>query len=350
MKQIKYITLTLIALSLFACQKESITISNNANDTFFLKNKGVQMPIKVCGNTASKTFMLIVHGGPGGDAIVYRSNYVKQNVETKCAVAYWDQRAAGASQGAYNNNNFTLESFVDDMRQVILLLKQRYGADISVFVNGHSWGGYITPAFLGTNNNQDLVKGWIHTDGAHDFTLLNKFSKDRLLEKASIEINANKNVAEWTKTKNYCNALSLPLDVNEWVAFNEVGTKAMGITTEVARSVTSPSGITRYLDNDAPIVPIILQGIYNPVTFRMIKDLYPRIPTVPNLDKITVPTLILFGKYDYICPLELADDITTKIKSAYKKTVIFENSAHSPMVTEEPAYWQEIIQFINIFK
>jgi pimeloyl-ACP methyl ester carboxylesterase len=343
---------TILIISILAsCQKEQINIGTNAKDNFFLQNKGVSMPVKVFGNTASKTFMMIIHGGPGGDAIVYRSDYVKQNVETKYAVVYWDQRNAGASQGGANGANFKLENFIDNFKQVVLLLKQRYGSDISIFVNGHSWGGYLTPAFLATNNNQDLVKGWIQTDGAHNFPLLNQASKQMLLAKAEIEIAANKNGTKWTEIRNYCNGLTLPLDVYQWVAFNDIGTQAMGITTESNTSGTSPSARQRYFDNNAPITSILLQGIYNPVTFDMMKDTYAKYPTVSNLNVIKIPTLLLWGKYDYICPPQLADDIESTIQSKYKKKVIFQKSSHSPMVgVEEPAYWEEIILFINKFK
>jgi pimeloyl-ACP methyl ester carboxylesterase len=343
--------ITLLIMLFPACQKEQITIGTNAKDNFFLQNKGASMPIKVFGNTSSKTFMMIIHGGPGGDAIVYRSDYVKQNVETKYAVVYWDQRNAGASQGGVNGANFKLENFIDDFEQVIGLLKQRYGSDISIFVNGHSWGGYLTPAFLATKNNQDLVKGWIQTDGAHNFPLLNQASKQMLLDKADIEIAANKNVAKWTEIRNYCNGITLPLDVYQWDAFNGIGTQAMGITTESNTSGTSPSAMQRYIDNNAPLTSIILQSIYNPVTFDMIKETYAKYPTVSNLSVIKIPTLLLWGKYDYICPPKLADDIESTIQSKYKKKVIFQKSSHSPMVgVEEPAYWEEIIQFINTFK
>jgi pimeloyl-ACP methyl ester carboxylesterase len=349
--KMKYIPFLLLLFIGFACQKEQISLGTNVHDNFFLQNKGASMPVRVFGNTASKTFMMIIHGGPGGDAIVYRSDYVKQNVENQCAVVYWDQRNAGASQGGANGGSFKVENFIEDFEQVIGLLKQRYGSDIAIFVNGHSWGGYLTPAFLTTRNNQNLVKGWIQTDGAHNFPLLNKYSKEMLLDKAEIEIAANKNVSKWTEIRNYCNALTLPLDVYQWNDFNGYGTQAMGITTESNTSGTSPSPRQRYLDNNAPLLTIFLQGLYNPVTFDMMKDTYAKAPTISNLSVIKIPTLLLFGKYDYICPPKLADDIESIIQSKYKKKVIFQKSSHSPMVgVEEPAYWTEIMQFINNFK
>jgi proline iminopeptidase len=69
-----------------SCHKEEITVSSKAEDVFFLEEKGVSMPIQVFGNTASKTFLLMVHGGPGGDALIYRDEYVKKNIETEFAM------------------------------------------------------------------------------------------------------------------------------------------------------------------------------------------------------------------------------------------------------------------------
>jgi pimeloyl-ACP methyl ester carboxylesterase len=340
----------LIISGLLSCQTEQIAIGTSVNDNFFLQNRGASMPVRVFGNTASKVFMIIVHGGPGDGDIVYRSDYVKQYVENQCAVVYWDQRNSGASQGANTGENFKLENYVDDFKKVILLLKHQYGNDISVFVNGHSWGGYLTPAFLSTNNNQALVKGWIQTDGAHDFTLINKYSKEMLLEKAKIEIAANRNAAKWTEIRDYCDGLILPLDVYQWADFNEYGTRAMNLT-DYNTFASSPSFVQRLIQNNTPVTLIYLQSLYNPVNYNMIKDTYAKSPFISNLGVIKIPTLLLYGKYDYICPPKLADDVLSKIQSTYKKKVIFENSAHSPMITiDEPAYWKEITLFMNKFK
>jgi pimeloyl-ACP methyl ester carboxylesterase len=339
----------LIIIGLSSCQQEQISIGTNVNDNFYLQNNGVSMPVRVFGNTKSKTFLMMIHGGPGGESLFFRSNYVKQNVENQYAVVYWDQRNAGGSQGGTNGSYFKLENYINDFEKVILLLKQRYGKDISIFVNGHSWGGYLTPAFLSTKNNQDLVKGWIQTDGGHNFTLLNKYSKQMLLDKAKIEIAANKNVGKWSEIRNYCNGLTLPLDFSKWLDFNSIGQQAMAITTESYKENTTLSILQRLNDNNVPLTATLLQGTYNPVTINMIKDTYTKEPI--NLSVIKIPTLLLFGKYDYICPPELADDIENTIQSKYKKKVIFQKSDHNPMDgVEEAEYWTEIMQFINRFK
>ena len=54
-----------------SCQKEEITLSDNAKDHFFLKSDGAEMPVWVEGNTESKTLVIFLHGGPGGSSIGY---------------------------------------------------------------------------------------------------------------------------------------------------------------------------------------------------------------------------------------------------------------------------------------
>jgi pimeloyl-ACP methyl ester carboxylesterase len=82
----------------------------------------------------------------------------------------------------------------DDLKKVILVLKTRYGKDISVFLYAHSFGGALSAAFLTTDNNQTMVKGWIDVDGAHNFPLKDLESQKMLLNLGKTEKNAGRNV------------------------------------------------------------------------------------------------------------------------------------------------------------
>lgn len=57
------IFISLITL-LSACKKEGFY----QGDHFFVKNAGAEMPVYVKGNIQSGTFILFLHGGPGGNA------------------------------------------------------------------------------------------------------------------------------------------------------------------------------------------------------------------------------------------------------------------------------------------
>jgi len=63
----------------------------------------------------------------------------------------------------------------------------------------------------------------------------------------------------------------------------------------------------------------------------------------PDLEKITIPTLILHGKKDKICSFDLAEQMKARIKNA--QIVAFENSGHSMFLEETDKFNSELIKF-----
>ena len=79
MKNYKFhIILGIIALFSGGCQKESFTSSGIAEDHFFLNSGNQHMPLTVAGNVDSKKFILILHGGPGGNSLEYRDQDIQE--------------------------------------------------------------------------------------------------------------------------------------------------------------------------------------------------------------------------------------------------------------------------------
>jgi pimeloyl-ACP methyl ester carboxylesterase len=352
MKQIIFIIALLSFL--ISCQKEEISIGNKVADTFFLDEKDNSMPIYVFGNTASKTFMLMVHGGPGGDALIYRDSLVKNTIESDFAVVYWDQRSAGASQGNYSLDKALFDDVATDFEKVVSILHHRYGKDISLFVNGHSWGGFLTPYYLVKGDNQKNIKGWIQTDGAHDIPLLNEYLKEMLISKSTVEIEAKRNVEKWTEIQNFAKGLTLPASFEQTNQLNTYAGQAEGLTSEVKGSLDLKETFKNYVKSDAPVSAILnpfklLPNTYNgKKMFELVakgSDLRSKLPL------IKVPSLILFGEWDFICPPKLGEDVASKIGSSYIKKIIYPRSGHSPMISADKyKYWADVKEFINKFK
>ncbi len=63
----------------------------------------------------------------------------------------------------------------------------------------------------------------------------------------------------------------------------------------------------------------------------------------PDLEKITIPTLILHGKKDKICSFDLAEQMKAGIKNSH--IVSFENSGHSMFLEETLKFNAELIKF-----
>ena len=80
MREIIFYSLLLL---LSGCQKEKITFSENVSEVFYVENAGESMRVQVQGNTASNTFILVIHGGPGVSSYFYDTKYISQNLGDK---------------------------------------------------------------------------------------------------------------------------------------------------------------------------------------------------------------------------------------------------------------------------
>ena len=193
-----------LALIFTACQKVDITIGPNANDTFYIRQEDASMRVLVRGNTASKVFMLIVHGGPGSSGYIYDTPKMEEIVGKDFALAFYDQRNAGATQGNVNAAQYDLNQYAEDLKEVIEVLKFRYGQDISIFLWSKSFGGMVASAFMTKDNYQDLVKGWLFVDASHNYGLNDSLTYQMLLDVGMQHISDGKNAESWEPIVEYC--------------------------------------------------------------------------------------------------------------------------------------------------
>jgi proline iminopeptidase len=70
----------------------------------------------------------------------------------------------------------------------------------------------------------------------------------------------------------------------------------------------------------------------------------------PEMHKILVPTLILWGRHDGILPVEMAQTAFNSFGTTAKKLYIFENSAHTPHIEEQDSFVKEVREFIEKYK
>jgi pimeloyl-ACP methyl ester carboxylesterase len=200
----------LFVIGFASCQKEKITISSNANDTFFVENKGHAMKVQVKGNTASKIVVLVVHGGPAQGTDAYKAMPEFQEIlEKKYGVAYWEQRLTDITAQGNSEGDAKLKTYGDDMKGVVLSLKKRYGDDTKIFIMGHSWGGMVTSQFMTDGTNQNLVNGWIFADAVYDWNQSDKDGVVFINQMADKQIALGKNVDKWNAIKDKANAYDL---------------------------------------------------------------------------------------------------------------------------------------------
>lgn len=334
------IILALVAGLIISCQKEDFTHSGMADDHFFLQNGGQNMPVFVAGNLDSKKMILILHGGPGATSLLYREKYVIDNVESKFSIIYWDQRFAGMTQG--NGGSTDVDVFRDDVKKLIYLLKAKYGSDQKIYLFAHSWGGFLAPYFLLNESNEQMVEGWIQIGGAHNYSLNDSLTKEMLMFYGNKELNADRNVSfwedvvEWCKTHDYHGEKSA-------MKLNKFANIAERMIDEISESGSSDKSI---FSEDVSIWSN-MANTYSSGLHKIHLKPYDY-PNSDNLHILTLPVLLLWGKYDFVCPSGLADDIEENIGSTDVKKVIFEHSGHGAMFTERELFWSKIIDWIEI--
>jgi pimeloyl-ACP methyl ester carboxylesterase len=340
----KLIVFCLLAIMIIGCSKEA---TDTYERFYFRTDDGADLAIQVDGNRNSDVFILLLHGGPGGSGYEYNTGEYTENLEEKYAMVYLDQRGQGASQGSYNVEDVTLKQFGDDVYDVTLLLKQKYGQDISVFVMGHSWGGTTGTAAMLETAIQNEIKGWIEVDGAHDIPLINKEAAKLFIQIGNEEITAGRNTEKWQEIVDF----AIGLDTNNITEeqggqINSYGFEAEDLLDQI------PSGEGSGSDFNLATAPIFSLSAYlsGLMTANEITPETEQYAMTNRLNEIRIPTLLLWGKYDFVVPPALGRTAFDNIATTDKKLVIFDFSGHSPMDSEPGKFVVEVVDFVETYK
>jgi pimeloyl-ACP methyl ester carboxylesterase len=337
--------LSLVIVAFASCTREN---SDTYERFFFRTSDGADLAVQIDGNRNSNVFILLLHGGPGGSGYEYNTGEYSDKLEQDYAMVYLDQRGQGASQGSYSAENVTLQRFADDVYDLTLFLKQKYGQDISVFVMGHSWGGTTgTYAMLNTDV-QSQIKGWIEVDGAHDIPMLYVDAVKMFLDIGNTEIAAGNNVSQWQEIVDFANTL----DTNNITSDQAGQLNSYGFTAEgLLADVTDPTGDNLpshgLLTNPTMTFSAFLSGN---ITANVINGESEAVSMTDELYKITLPTLLLWGKYDFVVTPTLGTSAYANISSTEKKLVLFDYSGHSPMDNEPAKFVDEVKAFVELYK
>ncbi|MCG8577604.1 MAG: alpha/beta fold hydrolase [Flavobacteriales bacterium] len=337
-----------LLIGLFACQKEA-KLETEMNETIYLRSDKHDMPAFVRGNGASKVFILVLHGGPGGNGLEYSFGNYAESLESRYAMVYWDQRHQGNSHGSLKDEDVTLDKMVDDTYNLIRLLKERYGSDISVFLFGHSWGGTLGTAFMVKDDYQSEVKGWIEASGAHDIPMLNVELVKMIKEIAPVEIAKGNNTSDWQEILDYANSLDINnITFDQSGQLNQYAHRAEGYIQELKSGSDGSTGLVKYfITNPSNAAVSGLNGAQLPQSFM--EDVE-NASFTDELHKITTPTLLQWGKYDFVVPPALGYSAYDKIGTSNKTLKIYEFSGHSPMNNEDEQFVADIVDFVEQYK
>lgn len=328
-------------LLLSACNNEEL---DKQGEYFFLSNKGADMPVWVRGKDSANIFIIHLHGGPGGSSITEAQDRVFVSLEANYAMVYWDQRGSGASQGNAKPETMNMAQFVEDLNKLVAVLKTKY-TNPSLFLMGHSWGGALGAAYLSSSDYQKNFKGWIEIDGAHNFKKGLELSRQWAMNYADSAIAKNMQVAFWQEALKWYEANPV-LDNKELLDIHS--DKYIAKANGYIHNPGNPNILYFTGGNILSPAGEVSTGEY--AKFHLQSEL--KKSYSDEMYKITIPSLILWGRHDGILPVEMATDAFTHIgtDSIDKYLTIFEESAHNPPREEPLDFMMTVKNFIERYK
>lgn len=327
----RFLILPILILLNTACQKDHFSFSEQADDFFFLRNEGADMPIWVKGNTASNNFIVFLHGGPGGSAFLVDEFFeaFTDELEANYGMVYWEQRAAGTTQGNYNASKLTPAQFVEDLEKLILLLKDKYRQPINIVLMGISWGGYLGNSYLIKSDNQNQIKAWINIVGPNDFLQIANSGRRKLLEYAALEIDRYWNAEEWKAIKNWCEQIDTIVYVEDFIQENKFANQADLLMRDSLIMEIDPASFNQQLAASlfSPFNPNMWQSNRKAIDRS---ELIEKILATPvSCEKIQIPSLLIGGKFDFVVPEDNLQLQYEQISTPEKELHILKRSGHA---------------------
>lgn len=314
---------------------------------FFLKSEDAVMPVWVRGQMQSRDFVVYLHGGPGETSIGFASDGVFEPIEDENAFVAWDQRGAGSSQGNADSESLTTAQYVDDTRELIDLINDRFNVD-RLFLVSHDYGSTIATQFLQDQENQAMVDGWVFVAGNYDLPRSIDLSREFILDFIDRQIERDVDTGKWENAREWYDEHPTIDTGEEYREHREFIEDANGIQKEdrfdrdfLDRVILSPDGGLAVEVNRTRS-----QRIFWDRSGSLDIDV------TDQLQDIVVPTKVIWGRDDGLTPVPMAQTVIDNLgtSSADKELVILEDSAHRPFLDENEQFNDEILSFINQLK
>lgn len=340
------LTVLLAFLSLSSCSKNDAL--NELDETIFVRHKSSDMPAYIRGNGSENVFLVTLNGGPGGVGLEFVGTAFSQ-IEKHYAVAYFDQRGSGMSQGSYSEDEVSLDLMAEDVLALAKVLKKKYGNDSQLFLLGHSWGGTLGTATL--VKDQSDFSGWIEVDGANNPAGLYDLYIETFTSTANEQISLGNSVDFWeaalesvaqvdpiSNLDDFLELNSLAFDLEErlnddgFLNAPDIGSEADNVIFQYNVLTASWNG------NQIAKILVEQQGLFQTTDFTS------------QLSQISLPSLFISGQYDMIVPIASAQTAFNTIGSEIKELQVFERSGHSPIASEPERFATEVLGFIDANK
>lgn len=251
-------------------------------------------------NPEGEKAILFIHGWPANHKLFEYQFDKLPKMGYRCIGI--DLRGFGESDKPWRD--YSYDRFADDIRGVVEALKLK-----NFTLGGHSIGGAISIRYMARHNGYGVSKLALFAPAAPSFTKRPDFPYGLTKEDVNklIEETYNDRPKMLQEFGNMFFFQHLTESFKDW--FFQLGLQAAGYSTVAAA------------------ISLRDESMFS------------------DLGKIHVPTLILHGIHDKVCPFQFAKVLREEIKNS--KLVPFENSGHGLFYEERDKFNKELTQFIE---
>jgi pimeloyl-ACP methyl ester carboxylesterase len=291
-------------------------------------------------DVVNNPILLILHGGPGTSELTLQRRHT-QDLESSFTVVNWDQRGAGKSfRAGQDESKMTIDQLIEDTRELAELLVQRFGKK-KIILQGRSWGsalGMLTVSrypglfytYVGIGQISDMKRS---ETLSYQWTLSQAHQKDdKKAIRELVEMGPPPYTGDWQKKFN---------KQRKYVAEygGEKYGNSLGGNATIVRSIIFSEEYTM-TDKLA----------YNHAAQRSLRLLHPQLIEVdlfavaPSVD---VPVFFAEGRHDRVVPSQLSAEYFNAVQAPLKELTWFEQSAHMPDIEERERYHKLLIEKIR---
>ncbi len=342
MRKIQIITLIISSLVLFSsCTKDELL---QINESFYLRHAGADMPVHVHGNFEERILLVTLHGA-GSFGLSFRDSAFTSILEEEYAIVYWDQRGQGSSQGSYPAPEDIVDTMSKDIFALVMVLREKYGESTSIYLMGHSFGGLLGMDALIYHNLQQFVSGWISVSGAFNFDDVQIARWATMRAVADEQLGLGNSIDEWAGIKNDLFELD-PENDDDYDAILSFVPQANSLLINDGIVVQPSLSWQRFYNSAMVSNPLrwFFSHMFNQPVNQAIED---EASLSNELDQITIPSLWIYGKYDFSVPYLIGAQGFENIGSDFKDFYLFEESLHHPYDTEPGYFAERVYSFIN---
>ena len=349
LKWLAYLFVGLFSISLIGLQAYKIGLRittrietpNGISSLEEIELGGIKQWIYIRGTDQNNPVLLFLHGGPGAPVLgISSSRKYDAELIKHFTVVHWDQRGAGKS--FYSDipvDSMTLDRFVEDCNELIDHLRNRFHTQ-RVFIVAHSAGTII--GIKTAYKYPEKILAYVGVAQIINEYEQHKVTYDFLVEEAEKSgdegrQNAIKTIGPppYESAKKF---LDMEGHVGHYGGF--IRDEGAQILTLLISFLTSPEyslseGIRTFRNRGFDF------------TINAMWEELKKVNHTNEMQSIEVPIYFFEGKYDWTNPTIIVENFYKNLDDTDGiNLIIFENSAHFPMIEEEEKYQDLLINVV----